>query len=467
MKNAAVVFGRVAVVVVATVGAALLSRQFGSAPQEETFDRIALREGATLTIALTGDVVMAPSASGSGRGFDEVAALLNSASLAVTNLDQNLLEEMRPGNGWPSAPSSAARELRRLGIGIVSCANNHGFDYGIEGLRDTRRLLQQAGLISVGCGENLQEARAFAFIGAAPARVAVMAVTVSAAADARATNDRGEIKGRPGVSTVRYSPSVTADPATFAALEEVAAMRGERAAAGDELHLLGTLVHKGPRTVVTMLADESDVRDVLDTVEAADRSADAVIVTLHNHEPSNHSAQPADFVQALARQLIDAGANLVVGHGPHQLRGVETYNGGAILYSLGDFIFHHTAIDFGAADVYEAGHDLYQLALGAGDGSSPGARLRHIDESVWWEGAIALAAFDPQGLASVRLVSIDLGVEAAPESRGTPRLAGTDRAQRILSRLAMLSADLGTTVRIDNGIGVIDPRLPPLGAPRP
>ena len=47
---------------------------------------------------------------------------------------------------------------------------------------------------------------------------------------------------------------------------------------------------------------------------------------------------PAEFIGAFARAMIDAGADLVVGHGPHLLRGLELYKGKPIFYSLGNFI---------------------------------------------------------------------------------------------------------------------------------
>ena len=46
----------------------------------------------------------------------------------------------------------------------------------------------------------------------------------------------------------------------------------------------------------------------------------------------------AEFIPVFARQMIDAGADLVAGHGPHLLRGMELYKKKPIFYSLGNFI---------------------------------------------------------------------------------------------------------------------------------
>lgn len=424
---------------------------------------VGIRGSGQLTVAITGDVVLARPmpAPGEDAEFDAVVDLLRGTSLVVTNLDQNVTDHTvsTTSRRWPSAPPAAALDLRRIGIGVVSCANNHGLDYGVDGLRATRRLLRHAGLTAVGCGDDLGEARAAVVVGAVTARrVAIVAVTVSAAAEVRATAARGEIGGRPGVSAVRYSATITADPATFDALRAVAALRGGTVAPGDELQLAGTIIRKGPETVVDMRAEEGDVLEIVDIVEAARETADVVVVTLHNHEPSNRSTRPAAFVQALARRLVDAGANLVVGHGPHQLRGIEMYNGAAIAYSLGDFIFHDEGIDFGAVDVFEAGLDLYQQALGAGE-LMPESPTRGVTHRESWDSAIAVATFDEGGLGILRLVPLDLRADALAPHRGTPRIAHGERVSPTLEHLAQLSAELGTTMRIDGASGVVDVRL--------
>lgn len=51
------------------------------------------------------------------------------------------------------------------------------------------------------------------------------------------------------------------------------------------------------------------------------------------------SQVPPQFLEIFSKKCIDAGATVVIGHGPHELRGIEVYHGGLILYSLGNFIF--------------------------------------------------------------------------------------------------------------------------------
>jgi poly-gamma-glutamate synthesis protein (capsule biosynthesis protein) len=189
--------------------------------------------------------------------------------------------------------------------------------------------------------------------------------------------------------------------------------------------------------------DDDDERQILDQIARARADADVVIVSLHAHEPRNESDEPAAFIRRFAHSAIDAGAALVVGHGPHRLRGIEAYGGGAILYSVGNFIFESQSLESRALDVYDSGVDLYQMAMGAIDFSAP-QRVPTFDDPVWWEAVIARATFDRDRLTSLQVVPIDLGTGLPPAQRGFPRLASPGTSASIVSRLSRLSAQFDT-----------------------
>lgn len=205
--------------------------------------------------------------------------------------------------------------------------------------------------------------------------------------------------------------------------------------------------------------DESDESAVLRGIEAARNVAPIVILALHSHEPSNHSEQPADFVRAFATRAIERGATLVVGHGPHRLRGVEALPGGVILHSLGNFLYPYEPLAVRDADVFDSGLDQYGLALGAVDASARRTPAP-MDADAWWESVIAVASFRGGALTGVRLYPIDLGTDRSLERRGTPRLAAGAAGERILTRLAALSASFGTTITLESGVGMLS-----VGAP--
>ena len=83
----------------------------------------------------------------------------------------------------------------------------------------------------------------------------------------------------------------------------------------------------------------------------AGRHRDRVACTVTRAAPTR--AVPADFIPIFARAVVDAGADVFVGHGPHVLRGVEVYKGKPILYSLSNFIFQNETLLRMPADSYE------------------------------------------------------------------------------------------------------------------
>lgn len=98
--------------------------------------------------------------------------------------------------------------------------------------------------------------------------------------------------------------------------------------------------------------DLLDIPGAQRLVREADTAADLVVVTMHagaegaDHAhvvagPETYLGEPRGDVLAFAHGVVDAGADLVVGHGPHVLRGAEWYRGRLIAYSLGDFAGHH------------------------------------------------------------------------------------------------------------------------------
>ncbi len=431
---------------------------------------VALRgSGDTVTIAATGDwLTHGPAPSGqAGNDFDAVARIIKDASIGMTNLEENLLDEKRvpPPEGpgiprWPYGTKSDAESLRQSGFSVISLANNHGMDFGVEGMNQTAEILDHAGLLHAGSGGDLSQAAMPVYIGAAPHRVAVIAVATSATSESRATATQGEIQGRPGVNALRYVPDVTVDALTFATLQK--SNIATSSAAGkddqkerDQITVAGTVIKRGPKTVVTFVPNELDLANLLAQIKLAKSNSDIVVVMLHSHEPSNQSQTPAEFVQQIARAAVDAGANLVIGNGPHQLRGIELYKGAAIFYSLGNFAYDYSAIDPRTADSYDAGVDLYSLALGAAadSGASPVPRA---EEPQWWESVIAVTTFDHNVLKSIQLHPIDLGSGLPLAQRGIPHVADAQRSGDILRRLTGLSKDLGTTIRVENGMGFID-----------
>jgi hypothetical protein len=171
---------------------------------------------------------------------------------------------------------------------------------------------------------------------------------------------------------------------------------------------------------------------------------------LHAHEQLGSKEVPAEFMGAFAREMIDAGADLVVGHGPHLLRGLELYKGKPIFYSLGNFIGQNELVAKIPADGYErfrAEPDLtpgqvYQKRTQGDQAGFPADRR-------YWESIVPTLAYEGgqngrMTLRSIELVPISLGWKDARHRRGRPRLAGMQEGNAILDRFAELSRPFGT-----------------------
>lgn len=129
----------------------------------------------------------------------------------------------------------------------------------------------------------------------------------------------------------------------------------------ERIRALGTTFLAGDESGTRTEPDPEDMAAIAAVVSNASRQADQVIVSMHAHESGGSRAEPAEFLVTFAHAMIDAGATIFVGHGPHVLRGIEIYKGKPIFYSLGDFMFQPETVPFQAGDNYRKyglGHGL-------------------------------------------------------------------------------------------------------------
>ena len=386
--------------------------------------------------------------------------LVRQANLGVANLEVNLLDpalsheaEIRQPPRWIFADAVESRPLRALGFDAVSLANNHAMDFGAEGLASTMRALDAAGIAHVGAGADLAAARAAAFVGRGPRRVALVAVTASVSEQSRASASQQDIQGRPGASPLVYDAAITVDATTYRTLAQSVEVLHAGPPPGDrQMTMFGRQITKGEQTRVEFTLSAGDEQPVLEVVRAARQQAELVIVSVHSHEPSNDSEEPADFLRQFAHDAVDAGAGLVVGHGPHRLRGVEIYKGAPIFYSLGNFLYQTTGLDFRAADQFDAGNNLYTSAIGAaGAASSP---VGQLDQDWWWKSVFVVATTEGGRLSDLKAYPISLTAGGQPGQKGLPQLATGVDGDTILRQFSALSKRLGTDVgdRVSSGV---------------
>jgi poly-gamma-glutamate capsule biosynthesis protein CapA/YwtB (metallophosphatase superfamily) len=403
--------------------------------------------------------------------------LLRSADVTFGNFESTAVDPAT-FDGWPEAESGGSwlistlrvpADLRRIGFDMVARANNHTTDWGVAGMRATDRLLTEAGIVHAGTGDTLADARAPRFLTTPAGRVSLVSVASRFEAMSRAADPLGRVPGRPGVNALRTTRCV-AVPAPR--LRELALIRDalppgsvrasvlEADRRDDTVTLFGTryTAKPGPGphpddVEFRFTVHESDRREVLRAVRQAKQTSDFTIATMHTHEPGNYSQHPPEFLPFIAREAIDNGADAFIGHGPHQLRGIEIYEGRPIFYSLGNFFFMENTqqpLTRGAYDKDTARPDETEAEF------LERKRVHGVfGEQIWYESVIAISRHDSHGtLRAVELHPVELHWEGPRDAdRGIPRPADPPAADRILRRLQRLSKPFGTAIAIKDGIG--------------
>lgn len=439
-------------ILVTTVALAAIVVPVSTQPQPTT-------AAPAVTFALTGDSIVTRKLSIYAEPeFTRLIDLVRGADVAFTNLEMLFHDYESPpmhesGGTWMRAEPALLKELVWAGFDLVSRANNHAGDYGPGGMRTTTKHVREAGLVQAGVGDSLTEAREARFLDTAKGRVALISTASTFPDHSRASDTRGDIPPRPGLNPLRFTTSYTVTRERLEALRATARELGMRPPeAGDALTLWGRRFVAGDRPGVRTEPNRADLEAMARVVASAAKMADYVIVSIHSHEGGADRTAPADFLVTFAHRMIDAGADMFVGHGPHVVRGVEIYNGKPILYSVGDFIFENETLLRFPAEAYEA------LGLGrdAEIGDFNETRSDHdrrgfnADREIW-ESFVATATWRGRQLHELRLYPISLGFGAPLTQRGRPMLADPALGRRILANVVERSRAFNTAFTLDNG----------------
>lgn len=417
------------------------------------------------TLALTGDsIIMQRLSVFKEPSFTKLFDLIRGADAAFTNLETLFHDYEAPpahesGGTWMRTDPPILKELTWAGFDLVSRANNHAGDFGPLGSSITSRYVRDAGLVEAGVGNSLAEAREARFLETAKGRIALISAASTFTPHSRAGNSRGDMPARPGLSPLRFTTTYVVTPERLADLRRVASeLSGNPPGTGDTLNFGGRRYVAGAKPGTRTEPDKEDVEEIARVVKSAAALADIVIVSLHCHESGANRSVPADFIPIFARAVIDAGADVFVGHGPHVLRGIEVYKGKPIFYSLSNFIFQNETLLRMPEDSYEQ----YALGLDAQPADYLDARYDKDRRSFpsdreYWDSVAVVTKWNAGKFVEAELHPITLGYQTPRSERGRPKLASGADATRILDMMVTRSKAFGATVTVKDGIGVVKP----------
>ncbi|WP_143321393.1 CapA family protein [Clostridium sp. HBUAS56010] len=208
--------------------------------------------------------------------------------------------------------------MNEIGVDIVALANNHSLDYGTDALVDTCNVLEGAGIRYVGAGPDMNRAKQLE-------TMEVNGKTIGFLAASRVYPDPDWVANsrKPGMVS-GYDPTI-----------------------------------------------------LLEEIKKAESICDYVVVYIH--WGIERDDKPQEYQRGLGKQMIDAGADIVIGSHPHVLQGIEYYNGKPICYSLGNFIFG-SSIPKTALLRVDVGTEKNTAALSLVPGTSKAGYTRTLGE---------------------------------------------------------------------------------------
>lgn len=430
-----------------------------------------------MKITLTGDSLFS-SRNLNKRIEKNICSFLQESDAVFTNAEFCTPKNQTApaaGRGYVTAVrENRLDELKKLGFNLVNFANNHTGDFGVQGIMDTIHAAEARDLDPIGLGRSLDEANQPRFLDTESGRVAVVAASATRSEIFRASNGGNGVPARPGLNPLRWEQTYVVPAADFDNLKKINNRLGlsESIDVGTEIErweplpsdeiYVGSMyqdkIHfkKGKDYQVRTTLNLADAAALIKQVRDAKNRANFTIFSLHTHEGLNenwYADKPADFVREIARQAIDAGADVVIGHGAHFLRGIELYHGKPIFYNLGSFLMEFEA---GESIIPPKMYEAYQLP----DSSLPSVlhrkraynngKLAGFNSKRIFSAGLALQIDFVDGKAEYRLLPLDLQMDA-PDSlkRGIPKIASKDFTAKTIQRMQMLSNSFETKVSFE------------------
>jgi poly-gamma-glutamate capsule biosynthesis protein CapA/YwtB (metallophosphatase superfamily) len=265
------------------------------------------------TLLLTGDVNLM-NVDDPAVPFARVRDMFRGADAVFSNLECCLYQPPRDhsfhNEGFFADPVIGAEALRQAGIAAVGIANN--VNYGEAAILSSIARLDAAGLPHTGAGATLEAARAPAIVRRGGLRFGFL--------------QRSSVYWPTNHEAGPHDPGIAVIRGHTAYQVPMHKSRPE----------IPPMNRPGIAPVVVTWADAAYLHAFKDDIAALRTQADVVVASCH----WGLHKDVLDYMREIAHAAIDAGADIVIGHGPHYSLAVESYRGKPIFYGLGSFSFH-------------------------------------------------------------------------------------------------------------------------------
>ena len=389
-------------------------------------------------------------------GFASVVTLLKNGDATYGNLETSVID-MRVFRGFPYtgeddvpliADPAVAKDLAAMGFRLMSRANNHALDWGLEGMRETTRWAGDAGLTTAGVGENQGLARAAQYYESPKGRIAIVSMASTFRLYSEALPEQGAAPGRPGINALAVKKTMVVPQGVINDLLAIsrklypdAPAPHKNAKDDNKLTLFGTKFEPGTKRGLRYDMDETDLAGILRSVRQGKQHSDFLLVTIHSHEAADSTApdaktdfadRPAGFIETLAHQAVDAGADAFLTTGIHHLGPIEIYKGRPVFYGLGDFFWSDIQEPM-PADFYSQYRDSLTAAFVHPEKATDAdfanvLNAASFDGDLPFESVITESRFDHGRVSEIRLYPIFLGYGMKLTESGIPRVASPERA---------------------------------------
>ena len=419
------------------------------------------------TIIAAGDLFMTRRIPEAGyEGFEELTALIRQHDVKFVNLEMTFhnaegYPAAESGGTWAMADPVMLDDVLRMGFNLFNTANNHSGDYGEGGVLATIRHLKERNMVFSGTGANLAEANAAGYLETRNARVALISCCSTFSASFRAGGQSDLLHGRPGLNPVRFKTYYHVDDEHFAMAEKLA----EVTRCNDSKKYTIAMGYANPfeegtlpfgkegmfirdtENRVETVPEKEDVDRITAEIAEARRQADIVMVSYHSHafRDGDH-AIPATFTETFAKACIDAGAQIFMGHGPHEMQGIEKYGDGIIFYSIGNFLFETETVSLQPYDAYINRKLPLTTKVGAYmDDRSKNGTVGYGTLQNIWRAILPSITVEDGKVTEVTLHPVFLNQYERRSVKGLPVLSGDEETLRYAQEL---SAPYGTKLRI-------------------